>query len=129
MICISALGRPRYRRAELELAVGRDMKSVVLHGQAMALDRHPPIVGGGARNALLNQFTADATGRPVLAGPVEATAIGNLLMQARARGRIGSLADLREIVARSFPVTTYEPGERSAWEDAFGRFGELVGRP
>jgi rhamnulokinase len=84
------------------------------------------IVGGGARNALLNQFTADATGRPVQAGPVEATAIGNLLMQARARGRIGSLAELREVVAQSFPVTTYEPSESGAWQDAVGRFGALV---
>jgi rhamnulokinase len=86
------------------------------------------IVGGGARNALLNQFTADATGRPVLAGPVEATAIGNLLMQARARGRIGSLAELREVVAGSFPVTTYEPSDSAAWTDAIGRFGELRAR-
>lgn len=85
------------------------------------------VVGGGARNALLNQFTADATGRPVHAGPVEATAIGNLLMQARARGRIGSLADLREVVARSFPVTAYEPDRSPAWEDAAGRFAAMLG--
>ena len=86
------------------------------------------IVGGGARNALLNQFTADATGRSVQAGPVEATAIGNLLMQARARGRIGSLGQLREVVARSFPVTTYEPSDQAAWRDAVGRFETLVSR-
>ncbi len=83
------------------------------------------VVGGGAKNALLNQLTADACGRPVVAGPVEATAAGNLLMQARARGRIGSLADLRAVVARSFPVTTYEPrsADRAAWDDAAGRLG------
>jgi len=86
------------------------------------------IVGGGSRNALLNQFTADACSRPVLAGPVEATAIGNLLMQARARGRIGSRTDLREIVARSFPVTTYEPADTARWQEVAGRFDELVAR-
>ena len=61
------------------------------------------VVGGGSRNALLCQFTADACGRPVHAGPVEATAAGNVLLQAMARGRIGSLADARAVVARSFP--------------------------
>src|SRR5581483_12427872 len=62
------------------------------------------VVGGGARNALLCQFTADACGRAVLAGPIEATAVGNVLLQAMARGKVGSLADARAIVARSFPV-------------------------
>lgn len=70
------------------------------------------IVGGGSQNALLCQLTADRTGRTVMAGPVEATAIGNLLVQARAMGLVGedaSLSDLREIVRRSFPVTEYLP--------------------
>ena len=84
------------------------------------------VVGGGSRNALLCQFTADACGRPVHAGPVEATAVGNVLMQAMARGRIGSLADARAVVARSFPVTTYEPRDASAWDDAAGRFAALI---
>ncbi len=87
------------------------------------------IVGGGSRNALLNQFTADATGRQVLAGPVEATAIGNLLMQAKACGRIDSIGDLRQVVASSFPVTVYEPGETTAWEEAYGRFQSLIASP
>jgi rhamnulokinase len=86
------------------------------------------VVGGGSRNALLNQFAADATGRPVYAGPVEATAIGNVLMQAMARGRLGSLVEIREVVAKSFPVTVYEPREAGAWEEANGRFGRLLGR-
>ncbi|MDR3638778.1 MAG: rhamnulokinase [Isosphaeraceae bacterium] len=84
------------------------------------------VVGGGARNALLCQFTADACARPVHAGPVEATAAGNVLLQAMARGRIGSLADARAIVGRSFPVTVYEPRDTAAWEDAAGRFARLV---
>jgi rhamnulokinase len=85
------------------------------------------VVGGGARNALLCQFTADACGIPVHAGPVEATAAGNVLLQAMARGRISSLADARAIVAASFPVDTYEPQDVAAWEDAAGRFDKLAG--
>ena len=85
------------------------------------------VVGGGSRNALLCQFTADACGRPVYGGPVEATAAGNVLLQMMARGRIGSLADARAVVARSFPVTTYEPRDTAAWADAAGRFDALVG--
>lgn len=84
------------------------------------------VVGGGTRNDLLNQFTADACGRPVHAGPVEATAIGNVLVQAMGRGRIGSLADLRGIVARSFPVTVYEPKAPAAWDAAAARFEALL---
>jgi rhamnulokinase len=68
------------------------------------------IVGGGARNELLCQLTADAVGRPVLAGPVEAAAIGNLLIQARAAGAVtGDLADLRALVARTQPLRRFEP--------------------
>lgn len=70
------------------------------------------VVGGGSQNELLCRLTASRAGRPVLAGPVEATAIGNLLVQARAMGLVekeASLSDLREIVRRSFPVTTYLP--------------------
>jgi rhamnulokinase len=85
------------------------------------------VVGGGSRNALLCQFTADACGRPVHAGPIEATAAGNVLLQMMARGRIASLAEARAVVARSFPVTEYEPRDTSAWNAAAGRFNELVG--
>ncbi len=83
------------------------------------------VVGGGSRNALLCQFTADACGIPVHAGPVEATAAGNVLLQALARGKIGSLADARAIVSASFPVDVYEPQDIAAWEDAYGRFETL----
>jgi rhamnulokinase len=84
------------------------------------------IVGGGSKNTLLCQFAADACGRPVHGGPVEATAIGNILMQALGRGRIGSLQELRAVVARSFPVNVYEPRNTRAWDDAAGRFEQLV---
>jgi rhamnulokinase len=84
------------------------------------------VVGGGAKNALLCQFTADACGRPVHAGPVEATAIGNILMQAIGRGRLGSISELRAVVSCSFPVTVYEPRDIAAWTAAAVRFSTLV---
>ena len=85
------------------------------------------VVGGGSRNALLCQFAADACAIPVHAGPIEATAAGNVLLQAMARRRIGTLADARAIVAASFPVDVYEPRDVAAWEDAYGRFEALAG--
>lgn len=84
------------------------------------------VVGGGSRNRLLCQLAADATGRPVVAGPVEATAAGNVLMQALALGRLGSLADLREVVRRSFEIVAYEPRPQAALEDAYARLLALV---
>jgi len=84
------------------------------------------LVGGGSKNALLCQFTADACGRSVYAGPVEATAIGNVLMQALADGQLSTVSDLRAVVARSFPVTVYEPIATAPWNDAAGRFAALV---
>lgn len=83
------------------------------------------IVGGGSRNALLNQCAADATGRTVLAGPVEATATGNVLIQALALGHISSLAELRSTVRASFEVTTFAPREAAAWDAAYERFCRL----
>ncbi|HVS40020.1 MAG TPA: rhamnulokinase family protein [Gemmataceae bacterium] len=85
------------------------------------------IVGGGSQNALLNQFTADACDRPVLAGPVEATAIGNVLTQAIGLGVLGSLADAREIVRRSFEVASCEPKNPDAWKGPYARFQALRG--
>jgi rhamnulokinase len=80
------------------------------------------IVGGGSQNVLLNQLTADACNRPVLAGPVEATAIGNVLVQALGLGLLGSLADAREVVRRSFEVQTFTPRRPDAWQSAYERF-------
>ncbi|WTW94157.1 rhamnulokinase [Streptomycetaceae bacterium NBC_01309] len=77
------------------------------------------LVGGGARNELLCQLTANACGLPVVAGPVEATAIGNVLVQARAAGVVGSLAEMRELTAKTQPLRTYAPvGGQSSWEEA-----------
>lgn len=83
------------------------------------------IVGGGSQNNLLNQLTADCTGRPVVAGPVEATAIGNVLFQAMGRGHLSSLDEAREVVRRSFEVTTLEPKEDERWEAAFAQYRKL----
>ena len=80
------------------------------------------IVGGGSQSRLLNQFAADACQRPVVTGPVEATAMGNLLTQIRADGELESLAEMREVVRRSSPVQQYEP---TAWNEAADRFAEL----
>lgn len=81
------------------------------------------IVGGGSKNAVLNSFTANACNRPVIAGPAEATALGNLLIQARAQGAIGSLAELREISRASSELQTFmpEPGEWQTWKAAWRR--------
>jgi rhamnulokinase len=83
------------------------------------------IVGGGTRNDLLNQCAANATCRKVITGPVEATAAGNILIQALAAGSISSLAEARQIVARSFPQNTYEPQNAALWEAAYQRFSTL----
>ena len=80
------------------------------------------IVGGGARNAVLSQLAADACGMPVYAGPVEATGLGNALVQLIAAGRVASLAEGRELVRRSFPATLYEPREVDAADEAYRRF-------
>jgi rhamnulokinase len=80
------------------------------------------VVGGGTRNRLLMQYTANAIGRPVWSGPTEATAIGNLLGQLQAQGAIASVAEGRQVVRESFPVDVYEPRATHAWDEAFGRF-------
>lgn len=86
------------------------------------------IVGGGSRNRLLNQFTADATGRTVLAGPVEATALGNIAMQMVATGAVTSLGEARGIIERSFPVERFEPvaAVEDRWNAHYRRFQEYL---
>jgi rhamnulokinase len=77
------------------------------------------IVGGGSRNALLNQFVADCTGRRVVAGPSEATAIGNILVQAMGAGELANLDEARAVVRRSFELTTVNPRQSAEWERAY----------
>ncbi len=85
------------------------------------------IVGGGTQNRLLNQLAADALNRPVITGPIEATAIGNILMQAIALGHLSSLDDAREVVRHSFAVETYEPRSPEAWDEPYGRYLKIAG--
>jgi rhamnulokinase len=84
------------------------------------------MVGGGIQNELLCQFTANAIGRPVWAGPIEASAIGNMLVQLTAINQLADMEEARELVRRSFPVLTYEPRDREVWEEAYLRFCKLV---
>jgi rhamnulokinase len=84
------------------------------------------IVGGGVRNRLLCQLAADATGRTVEAGPVEATAVGSVVMQAMALGRVGSLSEARDLVRRSFEVEVFEPRSNPALDDALARLRGLI---
>lgn len=85
------------------------------------------VVGGGSQNELLNQFTANACGRPVIAGPVEATVLGNVLVQARTAGEIGSLAEIREVVRQSSELRQYDPAETSRWDAEWERFRGVLG--
>jgi rhamnulokinase len=84
------------------------------------------IVGGGTQNELLMQFAANALGRPVVAGPVEATAVGNIMMQAIATGRLASVAEGRQMVRDSFPLKTFEPQDSAAWSAAYEKFKKLA---
>jgi len=105
----------RYRQVlqQLEELTGRDI--AVIH-----------IVGGGSQNGLLNQLTANATNRTVIAGPVEATALGNILVQASAAGLVGTLEEGRRLVQRSFTPAVYKPQPSEAWDEAYARFISLT---
>lgn len=104
----------RFQLVRLEALLGKTLD--VIH-----------IIGGGTQNQLLSQFTADATNKFVITGPVEATTLGNVVMQMLALGRIESLAQGRQIISRSFENKTYEPGAREVWDEAYGRFVGLLG--
>lgn len=85
------------------------------------------VIGGGSKNRLLNQLTADATGRRVLAGPAEATALGNVAIQILATGEAASLQEVRAIVERSFPAEVFDPLETDKWEQHAERFEQYCG--
>jgi rhamnulokinase len=106
-----ALGHARVVRL-LDQATGADPEEI-------------HVVGGGAQNELLCRWTASAAGRPVLAGPVEAAAIGNLVVQAIALGELASIAEARELIRASFEPVVYEPDGAAGWDEAWERFQEL----
>ena len=112
-ILVSLACKYRWVLERLEAVTGREVRRI-------------HVVGGGARNALLCRLTADVTGREVLAGPVEATALGNVLVQARAAGELGSLADMRAVAAASAEPVVYEPGDD---DGTYRRFLDVTGLP
>jgi rhamnulokinase len=85
------------------------------------------IIGGGSRNETLCQFAAEATNLPVLSGPAEATAVGNIMVQALAMGQVGSIDEIREIVRVSFDVRAFRPSGAAEWDRAYARFREIAG--
>jgi rhamnulokinase len=103
-----------YRRTLAELEDTTDRKITKLH-----------IVGGGTKNQLLSQFAANATGRTVYVGPIEATAAGNILIQAMALGQLKDLAEIRRVVRHSFSIITHQPHDTSVWDVAYNRFKDL----
>jgi rhamnulokinase len=105
-----------YRRVIEQLAAVSGQEVKVIH-----------IVGGGSQNALLNQMTADATGIPVIAGPSEATVIGNALVQFIALGELGDIQEARQIVTLNGPLSRFEPQARDRWNDAYQQYKRLVG--
>jgi rhamnulokinase len=86
------------------------------------------IIGGGSQNELLCQFTANATGLPVIAGPAEGTALGNIMVQAMAQAKIGSLSEIRRIIRKSFEFKEYFPESISEWNSNYSRFVEVCNR-
>ena len=109
--CINESLAMKYRQAveEIKDCTGKDYRTIY-------------IVGGGTQSALLCQFTANACGCRVSAGPVEATVLGNVALQLMATGEIGSLKEAREIVLRSQDIKTYEPFDKEKWDEAYERF-------
>jgi rhamnulokinase len=85
------------------------------------------IIGGGGRNAVLNQFAANATGYPVLSGVYEATAAGNILTQAYGCGEVGGMAEIREIIRNTHPLSQFSPEDSAAWAGKYERFKEILG--
>jgi rhamnulokinase len=120
-------GPPAYARAILE-SLAFKYRVVLESLEELTGTRFEEIriVGGGSRNRLLNQFTADATGRTVVAGPVEATALGNIAMQMLATGAVGSLDEARTVIERSFPVERFEPAAYDVWNAHYARFLDYV---
>ena len=113
-VCLESLAlRYRWGLEALEQLVGHRLETL-------------RIVGGGSQNRLLSQFAADACARPVVTGPVEATALGNVMVQAIATGHIGSLAEGRAAIAASITQETFEPQPDVGWDEAYARFVGLI---
>ncbi len=103
-----------YREVLAQVTAVADQPATVLH-----------IVGGGTQNTLLNQMTANATGLPVITGPIEATVIGNALVQLIALGEIANISQARQIVAEMDELQRYEPQETAVWDAVYGRYQQI----
>jgi rhamnulokinase len=101
-----------------------DVVTAVAHKPVSVLH----IVGGGTQNELLNQMTANATGLPVVTGPIEATVIGNALVQLISLGELANLAQARQILAGMSELKRYEPQETAVWDDAYGRYQNIISK-
>ena len=86
------------------------------------------VIGGGSKNNLLNQFTANAIGMPVIAGPSEATAIGNGMVQARSAGIVSTRWEMRQLIADSIQTETFLPQDETVWKDVYDRYLQVVKR-
>ena len=86
------------------------------------------IIGGGSLNKYLNQFTANATGATVLAGPQEGTAIGNIMLQAKAAGLVKDFWEMRQIIANSLELVMYEPTDKAAWDAAYDKYLSIINK-
>ena len=113
--CINESLAMKYRHAmeEIKDCTGKDYQTVYM-------------VGGGTQSALLCQFTANACGCRVSAGPVEATVLGNVALQLMASGDIKSLGEAREIIKRSQDIKIYEPQNTAEWDEAYERFKKIL---
>ena len=86
------------------------------------------IIGGGSLNKYLNQFTANATGATVLAGPQEGTAIGNIMLQAKAANLVNDIWEMRRIIANSLELVKYEPADEAIWNQAFDKYLRITNK-
>ena len=86
------------------------------------------IIGGGSLNKYLNQFTANATGANILAGPQEGTAIGNIMLQAKAAHLVGDIWEMRHIIANSLELVKYEPKDKAAWDAAYDKYLNIINK-
>ena len=86
------------------------------------------IIGGGSLNKYLNQFTANATGATILAGPQEGTAIGNIMLQAKAAHLVGDIWEMRHIIANSLELVKYEPKDKAAWDAAYDKYLNIINK-
>lgn len=86
------------------------------------------VIGGGSRNALLNQFTSNAIGLPVVAGPAEASSVGNIMLQAKAAGIVNSLQEMRNVISANVELSTYNPMDSESWNEAYQKYLEIINK-